>query len=659
MKKHWLIILLFGALAAFVSRCDSPDEPAVKSIADNSEFVWRNHHDTVSYVGIETCATCHADIQHTFQHTGMGKSFGEATMEKAYYEWDGSEVIYDPHSQLYYQPYFSDSILLVKEFRFENGDTTHARIQKVDYIIGSGQHTNSHIWAMNGLLYQAPFTYYTQEGKADLPPGFEEGQNSRFSRKIGLECMSCHNAMPVGFELGSDNRFEEVPLGIDCERCHGPGELHVTEKRKGIIIDTSKGPDYSIVNPKRLSADLQMELCQRCHLQGNAVLVEGKSFFDFKPGMRLSEVMNVYLPRYSNSDESFIMASHADRLKRSECFIAGEGSFNCISCHNPHQSVRETNIQNFNATCSGCHGESAIEVCSENLNVRNRVEDNCVQCHMPVSSAEDIPHVTVHDHWIRVPAESKPDADEDLERKLLALVAINNPDPNIRSKARAFLQQYEQFEGSDYLLDSAMVYIRKLPDSTSYTEWIHLFHLKGTPALMIRYIDAFGANELLGELNEMRYDNREAWTAYRAGEAYSALGRNDFALTFYAKARQLAPDVLEFQNKFGATALKVGDIRSAENVFKRLMELNPYYPEAKSNFGYVQLLYGDTAQALVFFEAALDLDPDYVPARLNLISGYMSTGRIGEAKVLLSSLLEDYPDNAQYIAVWRQLEQME
>ena len=39
--------------------------------------------------------------------------------------------------------------------------------------------------------------------------------------------MTCHNSFPH-FTLGSENKYQNVPSGIDCERCHGPGELHVS-----------------------------------------------------------------------------------------------------------------------------------------------------------------------------------------------------------------------------------------------------------------------------------------------------------------------------------------------------------------------------------------------------------------------------------------------
>ena len=65
-----------------------------------------------------------------------------------------------------------------------------------------------------------------------------------------------------------------MPSGIDCERCHGPGSIHVKQRQNGSKVDTSKYIDYSIVNPAKLSIDEQFDVCQRCHLQGNAILKE-------------------------------------------------------------------------------------------------------------------------------------------------------------------------------------------------------------------------------------------------------------------------------------------------------------------------------------------------------------------------------------------------
>ena len=62
-----------------------------------------------------------------------------------------------------------------------------------------------------------------------------------------------------------------------------------------------------------MSIELQNEICSRCHIQGNSVLQYDKSFYDFRPGMYLNEVMDIYFPRYENAEDEFIMASHVDR----------------------------------------------------------------------------------------------------------------------------------------------------------------------------------------------------------------------------------------------------------------------------------------------------------------------------------------------------------
>jgi len=163
--------------------------------------VYLNHHDTVKYVGITVCRGCHYKVYEDFIHTGMGQSFDIASRQKSAASFGEDALVYDEYSDLYYKPFWQDDSLMIMEFRLKDGDTIHKRIERISYIIGSGQHTNSHIVNLHGYLFQAPITYYTQRGVWDLAPGFEGGNNSRFSRIIGLECMTCHNAYP-DFEVG-------------------------------------------------------------------------------------------------------------------------------------------------------------------------------------------------------------------------------------------------------------------------------------------------------------------------------------------------------------------------------------------------------------------------------------------------------------------------
>ena len=151
---------------------------------------YKNLTDGVKYVGMSECINCHYDIYSTYIETGMGASFGHATNTKSIIEADKKYFLYDSASNYYYHPYFNKDSLYLLEYQMFNGDTTFKRNEKINYIIGSGQHTNSHMCNFNNYLFQAPFTFYSQENLLGLPPGYENGFNSRFNRKIDLEYLS-------------------------------------------------------------------------------------------------------------------------------------------------------------------------------------------------------------------------------------------------------------------------------------------------------------------------------------------------------------------------------------------------------------------------------------------------------------------------------------
>ena len=161
-----------------------------------NELPYLNLNDSVQYVGMQACISCHKDVHDDYKLTGMGQSFDFATKEKSAGVYDQHALVFDSIKNFYYQPFWNGDTMKLREFRLLGSDTIYQRVETIHYIVGSGQHTNSHMTQINGYLYQAPITYYTQKGQWDLPPGYENGNNSRFDRTIGIECMTCHNHLP-------------------------------------------------------------------------------------------------------------------------------------------------------------------------------------------------------------------------------------------------------------------------------------------------------------------------------------------------------------------------------------------------------------------------------------------------------------------------------
>lgn len=647
----WMItcsVILFAAL--FNLQCNTPD-----SEAENQKFA--SLDPTNAYVGMNTCRDCHSDIYDTYIHTGMGKSFDLASITKSSANFSKHSPVYDHHLDFWYYPYWENDSLRIMEYRLDGTDTIHKRIETITYIVGSGQHTNSHIINTNGYLNQAPLTFYTQKGKWDLPPGYENGGNTRFSRLIGLECMSCHNSYPV-FEPGSENKYHFVDNGISCERCHGPGAKHVAEKKAGKLVDISKETDYSIVNPAKLPIDLQLDVCQRCHIQGNAVLNDGKSFFDFKPGMKLSDVMNVFMPVYKGSEKEHIMASHVERMKLSKCYTESikraeqqsgndlrpyKNALTCVTCHNPHISVKQTGTESFNKSCQGCHSKSKDPLCSEKPEALKLKSNDCVSCHMPASGATDIPHVSVHDHFIRIPL-----TEEETEkiREFVGINCINNPDVDMITRGKAFIAYYEKFGFSKEALDSARKYIpgnTKVEIGKNFRHLIHLEFVSKNYQTVTKY--AGSVPSISDSLKKQSFDNLDAWTAYRIGASYLETGDQKNCEKFYAISYRLAPDYPEFANKYAIALLTSGKTSEARKILETSVREYPKFPATLSNLGYIVLTQdGDTVLARQYYDQAIALDPDYEQAVINKAGLFMATGKKKEAVTLLKRFLKKNPE---------------
>ncbi len=606
---------------------------------EKANLSYLNLNDTVSYVGMNTCKTCHPNIHKTFIHTGMGRSFDRATSEKSFADFGSYALVFDEKSNFYYKPFFRDSTFYITEFRLENGDTTHRRTEKISYIIGSGQHTNSHIMDENGYIFQVPITYYTQEKRWDMAPGFKE-ENLRFDRFLTPECITCHNHFPKHVN-GSLNKYESMPKGIECERCHGPGEIHVQQKMKGILVDTSKYIDYTIVNPRDLPRELQMDLCQRCHLQGVAVLEEGKTFFDFKPGMKLSDVFNVFLPRYSDSHENFIMASQADRLRESKCYTESE-ELTCLTCHNPHLSIESTEKSNYNKACNSCHKDTNISFCSLSKTALDEKGNNCVACHMPPSGSIDIPHVNITDHFIsRVRAlknKSVSNAEKKEIARFLGLKILTKEKASPLEMAKGYIAQYDKYTKNEEILDSAKYYLDRS----------ELAMNQKIKTLIHYYFAAEDYNNIIKTVNEnLEIEIADGWTAYRIGEAF--FKNNDYpkALLFYKKAITATPYNLDFQEKLGAAYIAMQYLPKAMQTFEFVIKENPKRKIAQCNLGYVKALMGKFDEAEKQYDFAIALDPDYEQALLNKASLLFQKKNKAESLKLLNRILKINPENQQ------------
>src|SRR5262249_40751503 len=151
-------------------------------------------------------------------------------------------------------------------------------------------------------------------------------ENQHFERPINSECLSCHSNYADAVE-NTVNRFREPIFrgyAIGCERCHGPGELHVR------LRDTDKNwqgeIDYTIVHPAKRAtvlnrSELREAVCQQCHLQGQTrFLRAGRQTFDYRPGLPMHLFWSVFVQPAESSDLKAV--SQVEQMYASRCFRA-------------------------------------------------------------------------------------------------------------------------------------------------------------------------------------------------------------------------------------------------------------------------------------------------------------------------------------------------
>lgn len=571
------------------------------------------------FVGGNKCESCHREIYSDFLQTGMGKAFYTTEMQPFIEKFD-TEPVYDG-SMFYYLPFRKMDKLYIKEFMLGNTrlDTTYIRIEKMDYVVGSGNQTRSYIINRNGYLFEAPITWYVEKSKWDMSPGYENGNNSRFTRPIGKECMGCHNAH---FEFTEDtpNHYTQIPFGIDCESCHGPGSEHVSKMEDDDIVDVTKKIDYSIINSGKLSIDRQFDVCQRCHLQGTRLSIS-QSERDFIPSEKLNDFISTYFARAENDNE-FGISSHAERLKRSKCFINSK-KLTCTTCHDPHRSIHKTGRNSYQKICQNCHSNSNQLKCSNFHSTQK-----CIDCHMPKGGTSDIPHVKFTDHFIRIKNSNNDLIQLDLSTNgknnksksinYIKLLCISSNSPTDEELGLAYLQYYEQSSNLPVHLEMAR---DKLSNSSKYYELAKIYFFLN---------DILKAEENINKA--LALSEKHLKVKFLKAEILEIKGKYEEAFELFFEVYRKNPKVVEAGTRAAVALLNARQgnfdaLKKAEEILNSVIKTQPFNISALNNQGFIKLNQKDYRDAELFFQEALKYDPVNEITLNNLILLYELTGK--------------------------------
>lgn len=525
------------------------------------------------------CQPCHPAIVASFAQTGMGRSF-KPIENAALPEFRSPFRFYHAPSARYYEMSVINGRPQQRRWQLDAaGKEINSLVVAIDYVIGSGNHSKTYAHrAPSGKLIELPVSWYSDEGgHFAMSPGYDRPRHSDFQREIPDSCLFCHNGYPGPAGLAH---------GIDCARCHGDAAAHAS----------GKGP---VVNPAKLPAARQSEVCLQCHLESasrtipDAIRHYGRAPFSYRPGEPLAD-FQIYFDRAQPADASGFTVNHsAYGLGQSKCAKQSQGRLTCVTCHDPHAPASgPAAAARYDAACGNCHSAPHPQ----------RATTNCSGCHMPKRRAEDAVHVVMTDHRIRRTPEAN----------LLASI----PERHGRYDGPVkLLYPFSLSETPENALYQAVASLADTANWKANTDRLAALLEKTKPKSAGFYVALAETLRRMGQGVGAEPHYRRAIALDPAGlpprlalaELLMARNDNRGALQLLREAR--TQDDATLLNAIALARTGVADYSGALAALRRAAELEPLLPITWLNMGVALAANGQREPAINAWQQALRLDP--------------------------------------------------
>lgn len=551
------------------------------TVQEQTSAEYLNARPGVAYVGDEACHECHEPQYKDFKKTGMGRSLSIPGPGN-WPEFTKPVTLTSKKLGLMYTVNVSDGKMYHEESkRRAGGEMEYSETHEVAFTVGSADVGRSYLVAKGDALFLSPISYYSGIRGWDLSPGYDAGQFRSFTRPALNLCLTCHSGLPLPLP-DTRNEYQDPPfrfLAVGCERCHGPGEIHVRERRENAPL---RGPvDFSIVNPARLPPGIRGDVCDQCHFAGDArVLRPGKTYLDFRPGTPLDSVVSIFTVPLKPEVEVVKALSHREQLEMSRCWNASNDRLDCITCHDPHVQLHGTEATAyFRRKCLACHTEKSCALPAARRRATSP-PDHCTSCHMPKKSVANIGHSALTDHRIlRFPTKNSPvslpmgQSPDDLIYRTKSLQRLNAK-PDLRALALAYYeisQVHPEFRQKGFeVLEQAALEFPNDPE------------IQGTYGLVL----------LVARPNS-------------PAEAAQAL----------QKAIDVGSKSVEVKTRLAKLRLREGNMSGALQLYREVTEADPYYTPAYFGLANLYAETHDRQSAAETLQKILMYDPGNEEAR--------------------------------------------
>ena len=637
------------------------DSPATPPQAGNSV-------QTLSFVGSDTCASCHggeAKLWHASQHA---HAMAHATKDTVLGDFnDASFDYFGVRSR-----FFRDGDKFMVETDGPDGKLAKFEMKYTfgldplqQYLV---EFSDGRIQALSLAWDSRPKEHGGQRWFHLYP--HEEIRHddilhwTKLNQNWNFMCAECHSTgVRKNYDAAKD-RFATTwaEISVGCEACHGRGSAHVawakdreswwpykeSDPDKGLLVrfDERSGVTWSrdgkTATPVRSSLPSslrkEVETCGLCHAR------RGLISEDWVPGRPLSDThlvaalsQGLYQADGQMLDEVYNYGS----FKQSKMYAAG---VTCSDCHDPHSAKLKLA---GDAVCTQCHADSyAKPAHSHHEGITPAV--GCVSCHMPERTFMVVDKR--HDHSFRVP---RPDLSDKLETSNActdchkdkpaswAAAAIESwfgPErKGLQTYGKAFHAAWHDEPGADILLAAVAADV----NTPSFARAGAIAELAGHVSPATLPVARAGLSDQDPMVRIAALDMLDGVPPEQLWPVVATLLNDPIR-----GVRLRAVSLLAGAPTLKLTPSERATFDRANAEFVAAQTLNADRPEARAALGNFHARRGETQEAEAEFQAALRLSPAYGPAAANLADLYRQLGRDADAEAALRKALQASPRDA-------------
>jgi hypothetical protein len=602
-----------------------------------------------AYVGMATCAKCHAEIHRQWTHSRHSKMVQPATKESVQGDFKLTQVKLRGEN---YGLREREGVFYITESYLTGKPQEH----RVDYTLGNRRIQHYLTTLPDGKVIVLPPSWdITRKGwfhNLDIAdPDEVEGVQVQVWNK---QCYSCHVSQQEKNFDTERNEYKTAWLdfGTNCERCHGPGGDHVARYSSA---SRSKNPANDIVVQTRLDATRNTMVCAQCHSFRDTFakgFSAGADYYNyFMPILEYNQPRDKD-PAYWADGRTRRFSNDAYGLWQSECFLKGGAT--CISCHS---SVHEVEIEKnpqlrpmANALCTRCHVQIGEKISAHTHHAAGSTGSSCVECHMPRTVFSIKAEIRDHSMSIPVPENT-------IHHGIPNACNICHRDRDANWSIKQMDEWYGDGSRQKLIRRADAFAFAAKGDPRSIDPLLAILAEPGEGGLVranaAGHLSRFSKDPVVFAALERSLTDREPAVRQVAALLIQP-GAADREAAVKALVRAL--DDSETSVRVGAAASLVSmGIRElpgedgerldrAKELFRARAEANSDDAEQEIGAGRFFYLIGDIPRAISAFRTSLRIDPES-PAQYLLAAAYVQKGDVAQARGILLTIP---PADSQY-----------